>query len=55
MKATQFVIFSNHDSVMIGDLIFVDGYYRGYTEFESRRTRGWDRAQAAAFEEKYCI
>lgn len=31
------------------------GYYRGYTEFESRRTRGWDRAQAAAFEEKYCI
>lgn len=30
------------------------GYYRGYTEFENRRTGGWDRAQAAAFEEKYC-
>lgn len=31
------------------------GYYRGYTEYKSRGTRGWDKAQAAEFESKYAI
>lgn len=29
------------------------GYYRGYTEYESRGTGGWDVAQAAEFKAKY--
>lgn len=30
------------------------GYFRGYTEFESRGTGGWDSAQAQEFKSTYC-
>jgi len=29
------------------------GYYRGYSEYESRGTGGWDLTQAAEFKAKY--
>lgn len=29
------------------------GYYRGYTEYQSHGTGGWDKTQGRMFEEKY--